>query len=178
MFVLWGDTNTGKSTTVRRCCEYSYGSTSALYTLRRPGTGDLVRWEGFDPSVHTAVLLEEFRGQIDIDTIKEWLDRWPVRVRTFGGDRVVRPLQFWFTSNEDPRQWWNGKYAHDQNQDGEAFRRRITASVQFHKANGYGDAERFFQEYSAHHRPHQPSPAAEEAGGDQADEADVMAMSM
>jgi len=84
MFVLWGATGCGKSTTVRRCVEARHGSADALYQLRYPRSADLVRWEGFDPSVHKAVLLEEFDGQIDINDIKQWVDKWPIRFRTFG----------------------------------------------------------------------------------------------
>lgn len=160
MFILWGPAGSGKSTTVRRCVQYSYGSTDALYELRLPERGDLVRWEGFDPTVHQAVLLEEFRGQVDVDTIKKYVDKWPVRVRTFGGDRTVRPLQFWFTSNLDPREWWDGTLRYDWHPDRAALNRRTTATVLLDTPTtnpdgslSYHHAERFFREYTAHHGP-------------------------
>lgn len=167
MFILWGAAGSGKSTTVRRCVEFSYGSTDALYQMRYSKHGDPVRWEGFDPHQHSAVLFEEFRGQIDVDSIKEWVDRWPVRVRTFGGDRKVRPEQFWFTSNEDPKRWWECKYLDPQSEDRKALNLRTTASVCLHASDDFADAERFYAEYCQAHRPHQadqPGPEAAPGG--------------
>lgn len=157
MFILWGDSGSGKSTLVRRCVQHSAGTTDALYQLRYPKYGDLVRWEGFDPAVHTDVLLEEFTGQIEPDEIKQWVDKWPVRVRTFGGDRVVRPLRFWFTSNEHPHAWWKGAYRSSNNVHRQALDRRTTRSERLYLRDDpsirYVDSDTFFSWYCQDHRP-------------------------
>lgn len=162
--MLWGPTGTGKSTTVRRCAAVRFGTIDAVYELRYPKHSDLLRWEGFDPTVHKAVLLEEFTGQIDIDDLKKLLDKWPIRVRTFGGDRVIRPVEFWFTSNVAPHLWWNGRYKDVYDQHRRALERRITRSVLLGNSttpNRYAESDKFCAWYADRYGPDatdQPEP--------------------
>lgn len=99
---MWGDTGVGKTFSARR----HYGD--RLYILRRPEHGDLVRWDGYRQGYHKAVLIDEFKGQIDIATLNTWVDIWPFDARTFGGVEQIRPEVFIINSNRPPGAWWYG----------------------------------------------------------------------
>lgn len=99
---MWGDTGVGKTFSARR----HYGDT--LYVLRLPQYGDLARWDGYRQGYHKAVLIDEFRGQIDVATLNAWIDVWPFDARTFGGAESIRPEIFIINSNRPPGAWWNG----------------------------------------------------------------------
>lgn len=51
------------------------------------------------------VIIDEFRGGIDISHLLRWLDRYPVRVEVKGSSRPLVASKFWITSNLDPN-WW------------------------------------------------------------------------
>jgi len=52
------------------------------------------------------VVIDEFRGAIDISHILRWLDRYPVFVETKGGSKPLVATKFWITSNLSPEQWY------------------------------------------------------------------------
>lgn len=52
------------------------------------------------------VIIDEFRGGIDIAHLLRWLDRYPVRVEVKGGSFPLLASRFWITSNIHPRQWY------------------------------------------------------------------------
>ena len=52
------------------------------------------------------LMLDEFRGGIDVSHILRWLDRYPVSVETKGGSRPLLASKIWITSNLDPRSWY------------------------------------------------------------------------
>jgi len=54
------------------------------------------------------VVVDEFRGGIDIGHLLRWLDRYPVRVEVKGSSRVLVACKFWITSNLHPREWYPG----------------------------------------------------------------------
>lgn len=94
--VYWGPTGVGKS---RRAWEESGDQTYS----KDPRTKF---WCGYDGQRH--VIIDEFRGSIDISHILRWLDRYPVRVETKGGSRPLMAEKFWFTSNIHPGEWYPG----------------------------------------------------------------------
>lgn len=63
-----------------------------------------LRWCGYKGQGN--VVIDEFRGVIDISHILRWLDRYPVCVEVKGGSRPLRASQIWITSNLDPRLWY------------------------------------------------------------------------
>jgi len=115
---VWGDTGVGKTFSARR----HYGDT--LYVLRLPQYGDLARWDGYRQGYHSVVLIDEFCGQIPVETLNDWTDPYPFDARTFGGVEQIRPKAFIINSNRPPEQWWGGR------QTGtlqfKAFQRRYT----------------------------------------------------
>jgi hypothetical protein len=61
-------------------------------------------WCGYRDHKH--VIIDEFRGGIDISHILRWLDRYPVVIEVKGGARVLKAEKIWITSNIHPRSWY------------------------------------------------------------------------
>jgi len=92
--VFWGRTGTGKS---RRAWEEA--GVDAY-----PKDPRTKFWCGYRD--HEKVVIDEFRGGIDVSHLLRWLDRYPVIVEIKGGSQVLRAIDIWITSNIDPRQWY------------------------------------------------------------------------
>lgn len=92
--VYWGRTGTGKS---RRAWEQA--GVDAY-----PKDPRTKFWDGYRGQEH--VVLDEFRGCIDVSHILRWLDRYPVRVEIKGSSVPLAARRFWITSNIHPAQWW------------------------------------------------------------------------
>jgi len=92
--VYWGNTGTGKS---RRAWDESgidsYG--------KDPRSKFWCGYRG-----QTNVVVDEFRGAIDISHLLRWLDRYPVTVEIKGSSRPLLATRFWFTSNIHPERWY------------------------------------------------------------------------
>lgn len=52
------------------------------------------------------VIIDEFRGGIDISHLLRWLDRYPVRVEVKGSSRPLCAERVWITSNLAPERWY------------------------------------------------------------------------
>jgi hypothetical protein len=52
------------------------------------------------------VIIDEFRGGIDIAHLLRWLDRYPVRVETKGASMPLSARSIWITSNLHPESWF------------------------------------------------------------------------
>jgi hypothetical protein len=52
------------------------------------------------------VIVDEFRGAIDISHILRWTDRYPVRVEVKGSSKPLAACRIWFTSNLHPKFWY------------------------------------------------------------------------
>lgn len=92
--VFWGRTGTGKS---RKAWE---DAGMDAFT-KDPNTKF---WCGY--SGQECVVVDEFRGRIDISHLLRWLDRYPVIVEIKGSSRPLLAKSFWITSNVDPRLWY------------------------------------------------------------------------
>jgi hypothetical protein len=86
-FVYWGDTGTGKS---RSAWDEAGVDTYA----KDPNTK---YWCGYRGQQH--VIIDEFRGRIDVSHLLRWLDRYPVSVEIKGGSVPLCARTFWITSN-------------------------------------------------------------------------------
>lgn len=93
-YVYWGRTGTGKS---RRA--WDEAGMSAY--CKDPRTKF---WDGYQSE--TNVVVDEFRGGIDVAHLLRWLDRYPVRVEIKGSSRPLLATHVWITSNLDPRDWY------------------------------------------------------------------------
>lgn len=93
-FVFWGRTGTGKS---RR----AWDEAGFDAYCKDPRTKF---WDGYQGEAN--VVVDEFRGGIDIAHLLRWLDRYPVRVEIKGSSRPLAATTIWITSNLDPRYWY------------------------------------------------------------------------
>lgn len=93
-YVFWGRTGSGKS---RRAWDEAGFDAYA----KDPRTKF---WDGYSSEKH--VVVDEFRGGIDISHLLRWLDRYPVRVEIKGSSRPLFATTIWITSNLDPRRWY------------------------------------------------------------------------
>lgn len=92
--VYWGATGTGKS---RRAWEEA--SMDAY-----PKDPRTKFWDGY--TGQESVIIDEFRGGIDISHLLRWLDRYPTIVEIKGSSTVLKAKTIWITSNKDPREWY------------------------------------------------------------------------
>lgn len=52
------------------------------------------------------VIIDEFRGGIDVSHMLRWLDRYPVRVELKGSSAPLKAEKIWITSNLHPTEWY------------------------------------------------------------------------
>lgn len=61
-------------------------------------------WDGYQGEEN--VVIDEFRGGVDIAHVLRWFDRYPVRVEIKGAGSVLRARRIWITSNLHPSEWY------------------------------------------------------------------------
>lgn len=61
-------------------------------------------WDGYQGQDH--VVIEEFRGGIDISHVLRWFDRYPVIIENKFGATTFKARKLWITSNVHPRDWY------------------------------------------------------------------------
>jgi len=93
-YVFWGSTGTGKS---RRAWDEA-GQDAYSKDPRTKW------WCGYRNQAN--VVIDEFRGVVDVSHLLRWFDRYPVSVETKGSSRPLVANKFWITSNLDPRLWY------------------------------------------------------------------------
>jgi len=85
-------------------------------------------WDGYEQN--ESVIIEDFRGQLSLDTILRLVDKYAMRVPYKGGHAQFNTRRVYITSNLNPDDWWN----HDQKgyqESYDALTRRITKKVHF-----------------------------------------------
>lgn len=92
--VYWGRTGTGKS---RRAWDES-----GLGAYSKDPRSKF--WCGYRGQEN--VVIDEFRGGIDISHLLRWTDRYPVLVEIKGSSVPLFATRIWITSNVDPRLWY------------------------------------------------------------------------
>lgn len=115
VYVFWGRTGTGKS---RRA--WNEGTLQAY-----PKDPRTKFWDGYRGQDN--VVIDEFRGGIDVAHLLRWLDRYPVVVEVKGSSVVLTAKKIWITSNIPPDQWYPDLDQETKN----ALLRRFTSVVHF-----------------------------------------------
>lgn len=92
--VFWGPTGTGKS---HRAWERA--GVDAYSKCPRTKF-----WCGYRNE--TSIVIDEFRGGIDISHLLRWLDRYPVRVEIKGSSKPLMAERYFITSNLHPKYWY------------------------------------------------------------------------
>nr|WAE42782.1 MAG: replication associated protein [Cressdnaviricota sp.] len=108
--LFWGATGTGKS---RR----AWDEAGVDAYSKDPRTKF---WDGYASQEH--VVLDEFRGSIDISHLLRWLDRYPVRVEIKGSSTPLLARKIWITSNLPYDAW----FPLVDSETLEALKRRLT----------------------------------------------------
>jgi len=93
-FVYWGKTGTGKS----RLAWQQAGMDAYPKDPRSKF------WCGYQGEDH--VVIDEFRGGIDLSHVYRWLDRYPIHIEVKGSSRPLVASKIWMTSNLNPRTEW------------------------------------------------------------------------
>lgn len=116
--VIWGPTGTGKS-------RMAFEMAGEDYYLKAP----LTKWfDGY--SGQEVVILDEFRGVVDISHLLKWFDRYPCSVEVKGSQVFLNTKKWIITSNLPPQQWYPGLDVETLL----ALRRRFSRVI--HKING------------------------------------------
>lgn len=115
VYVFWGRTGSGKS---KRAWEEA--SLSAY-----PKSPTSIWWCGYQG--HENVVIDEFRGQINISHVLRWLDRYPTLVEVKGSTVVLQAKKIWITSNISPDDWYPDLDVETKS----ALRRRFTNIIHF-----------------------------------------------
>ena len=92
--VFWGNTGLGKS---RR----AWAEAGMDAYPKDPRTKF---WDGYNGQKH--VVIDEFRGGIDVAHLLRWLDRYPVIVEIKGSSTCLVAECIWITSNLSPNDWY------------------------------------------------------------------------
>jgi len=92
--VFWGPSGVGKS---RRAWEQAGLDAYPKCPLSK-------FWDGYRG--HANVVIDEFRGGINISHILRWFDRYPVLVDIKGSSTVLQATSIWVTSNLHPTDWY------------------------------------------------------------------------
>lgn len=94
VFVFWGKTGTGKS--LRAWEEAGLDA--------YPKDPRTKWWDGYTGQNH--VVMDEFRGCVDIAHLLRWFDRYPVLVEVKGASTPLKATKIWITSNISPDNWY------------------------------------------------------------------------
>lgn len=92
--VYWGVSNSGKS-------HKAFEAAGENFYVKSPLTK---WWDGY--SGQENIILDEFRGVVDITHILKWLDKYPCYVETKGGQVPLHSKRWWITSNLSPLDWY------------------------------------------------------------------------
>lgn len=92
--VYWGPTGVGKS-------RLAWQEATLNAYPKDPRTKF---WDGYRGQEN--VVIDEFRGGIDIAHLLRWFDRYPVNVEIKGAATTLKATCIWITSNLNPMQWY------------------------------------------------------------------------
>lgn len=93
-YVYWGGTGLGKSRDA--------WDRAGLATYGKDPRSKF--WDGYRGQKH--VVMDEFRGGIDVAHLLRWTDRYPCMVEIKGSSTPLMMETLWITSNLDPRKWY------------------------------------------------------------------------
>jgi len=109
--VYWGPTGTGKSR--RAWDEAGWGA-----YIKDPTN---IWWDGYQDEEN--VIIDEYRGDIPINLLLQWLDRYPIRTQIKGSSNVLKVKKYWICSNLPPEKWY--KFIDDATYQALARRLRV-----------------------------------------------------
>lgn len=96
VYVYWGKSRSGKSWRARQ------EAGPEIYS-KNPRTKF---WDGYRNE--SSVIIDEFRGAIDISNLLQWFDPYPYTIEVKGSGLPLCANRFWITSNLKPQDWYPG----------------------------------------------------------------------
>lgn len=100
VFLLWGDTNMGKTHMV-----YERHPAADIYVKLPQTGGGTSWWDGYDR--HRVVLIDDFDGKdLPLNQLLRVLDKWPISVNVRGGTKAFLPEYIYVTSNVYHDEWY------------------------------------------------------------------------
>lgn len=98
--VFWGEPGTGKS---HRAFQEARAQGAEKVYVKDPVTK---WWDGYDPTKHEYVVVDEFEGGWSLGHFLRWTDKWASDVEIKGGRLPFKAKAIWFTSNKSPDDWY------------------------------------------------------------------------
>jgi len=95
--IYWGLSGTGKTHRAREWLP------NAFY-LSKPKADKNLWWDGYQTGQD--LVIDEFYGWIDYDTILRIMDKYPLQVQVKGGSVQFNSPRICFTSNQSPEKWY------------------------------------------------------------------------
>lgn len=146
VFVLWGDSGTGKTWSVYEAC----GAQNVYKIAIGDGSKDSLWFDDYNGE--EVLLLDDFYGNVRLSFMLQLLDRYPMRVQCKGGFVNVNFKTIYITSNSHPDTWYQNI---DNDKVKEALRRRITNIQEFKLDNSafetlvnmFEDTDMFTEEF-------------------------------
>lgn len=102
-----------KPRAMERCCKVYWGVTASGKSHRAweeagpeayPKSARSKFWDGYQGEED--VVIDEFRGAIDIGYLLTWLDKYPLRVEVKGSSMPLNAKRYWICSNLEPKDWY------------------------------------------------------------------------
>lgn len=97
----YGPSGSGKT---RRAIEYQ--GFDNTYMVSRPDSGRPLWWDGYDPTHHTTIIIDDFYGWVPWSYLLRLLDRYPFQVEIKGGKIHFNSPNIFITSNQHPDKWY------------------------------------------------------------------------
>lgn len=123
VIILWGKTGSGKTRSV-----YDRAAQDDLSVFALPQNDGGVPWfDGY--TGEDVILIDDFYGWLKVSWLLKLLDRYPMHVQTKGGTVPFVSRIVYFTSNKDPRDWYD--WSKFGNEVKDAFFRRVSKIIKF-----------------------------------------------
>lgn len=103
--VFWGPTGSGKSTGVRRLLSERNAKYFQM-TKSMVSSSGVVWFDGYDPSIHEYLVIDDFYGWIPLHFFLNLIDSHPMAVQYKGGSVPFACKGVMITSNDDPKTWY------------------------------------------------------------------------
>lgn len=101
VIVYWGGSGTGKT----RTC-FDFLGPDRTYVVSKPDNGRPLWWDGYNPTRHGAILIDDFYGWLPWSFLLQLLDRYPFQVEVKGGKIHFNSKNIFITSNTEPKTWY------------------------------------------------------------------------
>lgn len=127
--VYWGVSGSGKS---HRAFEEAFADVDKSSVYLKSSSNKW--WDGYRGQ--SRVIIDEFRGQIGIEHLLRWFDKYATSVEIKGDAAPLAATQFWVTSNLNPDEWYPTLDVLTK----AALRRRLTLVVHYEFPYGHHPA--------------------------------------